>query len=60
MRRLGLTGTEWVRAQVGTIRLRLLKIGAVITRNTRRIRLRLSSSFPTAATFCSCLMRFFG
>jgi hypothetical protein len=25
---------------VGTIRLRLLKIGAIITRNTRRIRLR--------------------
>jgi hypothetical protein len=46
LRRLGLSGTELARAQVGTIRLRLLKIGAVITRNTRRIRLRLSSSFP--------------
>jgi hypothetical protein len=32
LRRLGLSGTELVRAQVGTIRLRLLKIGAVITR----------------------------
>ncbi|HEY4781368.1 MAG TPA: transposase, partial [Chthoniobacterales bacterium] len=40
LRRLGLSGTEWARAQVGTIRLRLLKIGAIITRNTRRIRLR--------------------
>jgi hypothetical protein len=60
LRRLGLTGTEWARAQVGTIRLRLLKIGAVITSNTRRIRLRLSSSFLLQQLFCSCLMRFFG
>ena len=60
LRRLGLSGTEWARAQVGTIRLRLLKIGAVITRNTRRIRLRLSSSFPLQQLFCSCLARFYG
>jgi Transposase DDE domain group 1 len=60
LRRLGLSGTEWARAQVGTIRLRLLKIGAVITRNTRRIRLRLSSSFPLQQLFCSCLVRFYG
>src|SRR5262245_46352593 len=39
------------RAQVATIRLRLLKIGAVITRNTRRIRLYLSSSFPFQSSF---------
>jgi hypothetical protein len=49
---------EWARAQVGAIRLRLLKIGAVITRNTRRICLRLSSSFPLQQLFCSCLARF--
>ena len=49
LRRLGLRGTELARAQVTTIRLRLLKIGAVITRNTRRIRLWLSSSFPFQA-----------
>jgi hypothetical protein len=52
------SNTEWARAQVGTIRLRLLRIGAVITRNTRRIRLRLSSSFPLQQLFCSCLARF--
>jgi hypothetical protein len=34
VRRLGLTGTELARAQAGTIRLKLLKIGAVIWRNT--------------------------
>ncbi len=60
LRRLGLSGTELARAQVGTTRLRLLKIGAVITGNTCRIRLRLSSSFPLQPLFCSCLVRFYG
>jgi hypothetical protein len=45
---------------VTAIRLRLLKIGAVITRNTRRIRLWLSSSFPLQELPCSCLVRFSG
>ena len=43
LRRLGLQSTELARAQVGTIRLKLLKIGAVITRNTRRVRIWFSS-----------------
>jgi len=60
LRRLGLSGTQLAHAQVGTIRLRLLKIGAVITRNTRRIRLWLSSSFPLQQLFCSCLVHFYG
>src|SRR6202008_368424 len=60
LRRLGLSGTQLARAQVETIRLRLLKIGAVITRNTRRIRLWLSSSFPLQQLFCSCLVHFYG
>ncbi len=60
LRRLGLGGTELARAQVGTIRLRLLKIGAVVTRNTRRIRLWMSSSFPLQELFCSCLTCFYG
>ena len=33
-------------AYVGTIRLKLLKIGAVIIRNTRRIKFMMSSSYP--------------
>ena len=41
-----LEGTEFAKAQVNTIRLKLLKIGAVIIRNTRRIRFLLSSSYP--------------
>ena len=58
LRRIGLKGTQLARAQVGTIRLRLLKIGAIITRNTRRIRLWLSSSFPLKELFGCCLRRF--
>jgi hypothetical protein len=46
IRRVGLHGTELARAQVQTIRLKLLKIGTVILRNTRRIRLLFSSAYP--------------
>ena len=46
IRRLGLQGTPLAQAYVGTIRLKLLKIGAVIIQNTRRIRFLLSSSYP--------------
>ncbi len=41
-----LHGSELAKAQVGTIRLKLFKIGAVIIRNTRRIKFLLSSSYP--------------
>ena len=51
IRRVGLAGTELARAQVGTIRLKLLKLGAVIVRNTRRIRFLLSSAFPEQELF---------
>ena len=46
IRRLGLHGTELARAQVATIRLKLLKVGTVILRNTRRIRLLFASAYP--------------
>jgi hypothetical protein len=51
VRRIGLAGTELARAQVGTIRLKLLKIGTVIVRNTRRIRLFFSSGYPYKELF---------
>ena len=51
LRALGLAGTELARAQVSTIRLKLLKIGAVVLRNTRQVRLLLSSSYPYQAIF---------
>lgn len=46
IRRLALAGTELARATCGTIRLKLLKIGAIIIRNTRRVRFLMSSSYP--------------
>ena len=46
IRRLFLKGTVLAKAQCGTIRLKLLKIGAVIIKNTRRIKFLLSSSYP--------------
>jgi hypothetical protein len=46
MRRLGLKGTEHERVQAGTIRTRLMKIGALITVSVRRVRIRLSESYP--------------
>ena len=52
IRRLGLSGTELAQAQVDTIRLKLLKIGAVIVRNTRRVRFLLSSAHPYQHLFC--------
>jgi len=60
LRRLGLKSTELARAQVGTIRLKLLKIGAVITRNTRRVRIWFSSAFPLKHLFKFCLACFYG
>lgn len=58
LRAIGLAGTELARAQVGTIRLRLLKIGTVIVRNTRRIRFFLASAFPHRDAFRTAVQRF--
>jgi len=46
-----LKGTELANAYVGTLRLKLLKIGAVILRNTRRLRFLLSSACPYQQRF---------
>ena len=46
IRRIALKGTELARAYVGTIRLKLFKIGAVILKNTRRVRFLLASGCP--------------
>jgi hypothetical protein len=51
LRRLGLTGTEWARAQATTIRLRLLKIGARIRITTRKVWISLASSYPLQNIF---------
>lgn len=46
LRRLILKDTTLAKAQCGTIRLKLIKIGAVIIRNTRRIQFLLSTNYP--------------
>jgi hypothetical protein len=51
LRALALAGTEFARLQAITLRAKLLKIGAVILRNTRRVRVMLSSAFPYQAIY---------
>jgi hypothetical protein len=58
MRRLGLAGTDLARAQAGTLRLKLLKIGAGVLRNTRRVRRLLASSSPYQNIFAQLAKAF--
>jgi hypothetical protein len=51
LRRLGLDGTSMAQAQCQTIRLRLLKIGALVQVTVRKIWVRLASSCPSADVF---------
>ena len=51
MRRTALKETEFAKSQMTTIRLKLLKIGAVIVKNTRRIKFMFSSSYPWQEQF---------
>jgi hypothetical protein len=51
LRRLGLAGTSMARAQCQTIRLRLLKIGALVHVTVRKVWVRLASSCPSAEVF---------
>ena len=46
MKELLLQGTELAKAQCHTIRIKLLKIGSIVIRNTRRVKFLLSSSYP--------------
>jgi hypothetical protein len=51
LRRLGLKGTKLAQAQCGTIRLRLLKIGAQIRLTVRKVWVRLSEAYPYQELF---------
>jgi hypothetical protein len=53
IRRIALHHTELAHATCGTIRLKLFKVGAVVIRNTRRVKLLLSSSYPYQTLFQS-------
>ena len=53
LRQVGLQGTALARAQAGTIRTRLLKIGARIT--VSRIRIAFASVYPLQQLFAHVL-----
>lgn len=55
IREVGLVGTSLARAQVWTLRQKLIQIGAVVLRNTRRIELRLSSAAIEKSNFLLAL-----
>ena len=55
LRRLGLRATQLATAQVGTIRLRLLKIGALVRVTVRKVWVRMASSYPYQALFSQTL-----
>ena len=57
LRRLGLRATHLAHAQVGTIRLRLLKIGAQIRVTVRKVWVQMSSSFPLQTLFSQALQQ---
>jgi len=57
IRRQALKGTKLANAQMTTIRLKLLKIGAVILRNTRRVCFLLSSAYPHQSLFLKVAAR---
>ncbi len=54
-RRVGLRNTTLARAQCGTIRTRLLKIGGIIRISARRIYISLSSVFPLQSLMAEAL-----
>ena len=57
LRSLALRGTELERASAATMRVRLLKIGAAILRNTRRVKVMLASHHPLRDLFATAAAR---
>jgi hypothetical protein len=53
VRRIGLHHTPFARASCGTIRLKLLKIGALVRVSVRRIKIAMASSCPAAEVWGS-------
>ena len=51
LRRIGLAHTQFARASCGTIRLKLLKIGALVRISVRCIKLAMPSAFPHQAEY---------
>jgi len=55
LRRRGLKGTQFAKAQCHTIRLKLLKIGAQVRLSVRRVYVSLSSAYPYQSEFTDIL-----
>ena len=51
IRRTALVGTEMSRAEVGTIRLRLFRVGALVRRTVRRVVVRIAGGYPWRDVF---------
>ena len=51
LRRIGLKHTQFANATCGTIRLKLLKIGALVTISVRRVKVAMASACPYAHEF---------
>jgi hypothetical protein len=46
LRRIGLAHTQFAQATCGTIRLKLLKIGALVRVSVRRVKIAMASACP--------------
>jgi hypothetical protein len=57
VRRIGLAHTQFADATCGTIRLKLLKIGALVRISVRRIKLAMASSYPWQNEFALAHLR---
>ena len=57
LRRLALPGTALAKAQCGTIRLKLLKVGVQVRLSVRRVWLAFAESYPYAGLFYEVLTR---
>jgi hypothetical protein len=55
LRRRGLAGTAFARATAHTLRLKLLKIGALVRLTTRKLWVHLASSCPYQDVFAHCV-----
>ena len=57
LRRIGLAHTQFAQATCGTIRLRLLKIGALVRVTCRRVKIAMASAFPCQPEYALAHLR---
>ena len=57
LRRMALQGTALAQATAGTIRLKLLKLGALVTVSVRRVKIAIASACPMKGVFVNAHRR---